>query len=198
VHHSHNCIAGTSDYLAPELLQLRQERAEAADSRMNWRDAYRPGLTDLSPSQRWDDSSVESTPAREQADAPRADGEGSYGPDVDWWGVGLILYEMTHSVLPFQGTPTQVVEQKLNFAVRRRRTPCRRGLFAHLCPTRTHSAWTAAFLAPTNCGASSAHSLHRRSSAWAARRRTTSRRTHSSAARSGRSHTPMPLPSGLV
>lgn len=114
MHHSHNCIAGTSDYLAPELLQLRQQRAEAADSRNYWRNAYR---TDLSPSQQWDDSSVESTPARESAVSPRADAEGSYGPDVDWWGVGLILYEMTHSVLPFQGTPTQVVEQKLNFVV---------------------------------------------------------------------------------
>ncbi|CEH16342.1 Rho-associated, coiled-coil containing protein kinase [Ceraceosorus bombacis] len=110
VHRSHNVITGTSDYLAPELLHLRLQRAEAAELAEA---ARRAEDSFGSPSYDW--QSPASVRHDVVSDTAFPSAEGDYGPSIDWWGIGLVLYEMTYRYLPFVGTPAQVVEQKLNF-----------------------------------------------------------------------------------
>lgn len=89
VHFMYSCLAGTPDYIAPDILLAEEERLNGLNSRS--RASWSPScLEDSSFS--WAASSV-------SARAP--DSEGFYGPEVDWWSVGVVIYEMIYKNVPF-------------------------------------------------------------------------------------------------
>lgn len=38
----------------------------------------------------------------------------TYGPEVDWWSVGIVFYELIYGVTPFTGRDLQIQKSLLN------------------------------------------------------------------------------------
>ncbi|PKI84525.1 hypothetical protein MVES_001644 [Malassezia vespertilionis] len=77
--------AGTCDYIAPDILLCEERRISAAQS---------PGAMDVDF-------------------APDAQRPGAYGPALDWWSVGVVLYEMIYGKPPFWAPQPADVYEKI-------------------------------------------------------------------------------------
>lgn len=102
IHHFYSCLAGTPDYIAPDVLLGEEERLNnlATRSRDPWR-AYQGIASAFTP----DESSASAYGASfgrpPNLKQPDPDSEGFYGPEVDWWSVGVVVYEMVFKNVPF-------------------------------------------------------------------------------------------------
>lgn len=86
--HKYSCLAGTPDYIAPDVLLGEEERINSLVKR---------GGTSFGA------SLLEESSFSMALSASRIspDSEGFYGPEIDWWSVGIVIYEMIYKNVPF-------------------------------------------------------------------------------------------------
>ncbi|PWN49089.1 hypothetical protein IE53DRAFT_370061 [Violaceomyces palustris] len=90
------CV-GTCDYIAPEILEAEAARIEEAERS----DLYG------SPTGKVPRSTSSSELAPENKEA------GAYGPEVDWWSFGIVVYEMTFGSLPFFSSRLEATYERI-------------------------------------------------------------------------------------
>jgi len=70
-------------------------------------------LTDFNIAMRWDPARAMSGVAGSVAYmAPEVFARRGYGPEVDWWGLGVTMYELAFGVRPFNGVPAREDEDE--------------------------------------------------------------------------------------
>lgn len=98
VHHAYSCLAGTADYMAPDILLGEEARLNSLAAR---KDRWGPSFAGMSDDQSFSAYASFSRSQIPNYRLPAVDSEGFYGPEVDWWSVGIVLYEMVFRTVPF-------------------------------------------------------------------------------------------------
>ncbi|PWN29440.1 hypothetical protein BDZ90DRAFT_230311 [Jaminaea rosea] len=88
VQYQYSCLAGTPDYIAPDILLGEEERLNALTGSRG-------------ASSRWGFSFADESSFSSLMTRPQPESEGFYGPEVDWWSVGCVIYEMVFKNVPF-------------------------------------------------------------------------------------------------
>lgn len=106
-----HCVVpcGTCDYIAPEILRAHERALVRLE--MEGEDDETTFHTRIEISMSEDD----------EEDDPDG-GERGYGAEVDWWSVGVMLYEMAYGVTPFfapsvQTTYLRIMDHKVKTSV---------------------------------------------------------------------------------
>lgn len=96
------CLIGTADYIAPEifwsadLMSRRRERRLDRERSESYLRASRESMDSGRTT-----SEGEGIEEDDDDDEPPPDGPGLYGPEVDWWSMGVVLFEMVYKRMPF-------------------------------------------------------------------------------------------------
>ncbi len=94
---------GTCDYLSPEVLEAEEkrilERQQQSDT---------SSLDDILGLKRQNIMSSSGRPGDTPEEVP-----GTYGPEIDWWSFGVMLYEMRYGVLPFFASRMEETYEKI-------------------------------------------------------------------------------------
>lgn len=91
IHHAFSCLVGTPDYIAPDILIAEEDRINATARNDRFAaddDISISGFTSFSKS-------------RLPISEPEPESEGQYGPEIDWWSTGVVIYEMVYKNVPF-------------------------------------------------------------------------------------------------
>uniref|UniRef100_V5E2W1 Protein kinase n=1 Tax=Kalmanozyma brasiliensis (strain GHG001) TaxID=1365824 RepID=V5E2W1_KALBG len=94
---------GTCDYLSPEVLEAEEQRVLERQQQCDT-----SSLDDMLGLKRQSRQTSSSDPD----DGPK-EVAGMYGPEVDWWSFGVMLYEMRFGVLPFFASKMEETYEKI-------------------------------------------------------------------------------------
>ncbi|CDR88706.1 related to Serine/threonine-protein kinase CBK1 [Sporisorium scitamineum] len=94
---------GTCDYLSPEVLEAEEQKALERQKQYDM-----SSLDDILGLKR-----ASCLPSSNNACAGPEEVAGPYGPEVDWWSFGVMLYEMRFGVLPFFASKMEETYEKI-------------------------------------------------------------------------------------
>ncbi|SNX85843.1 related to Serine/threonine-protein kinase CBK1 [Melanopsichium pennsylvanicum] len=94
---------GTCDYLSPEVLEAEEKRVLEQQQQMDM-----SNLDDILGFKR-----PMGLPVSTDASTKLEKSPGMYGPEVDWWSFGVMLYEMRFGVLPFFASRMEDTYEKI-------------------------------------------------------------------------------------
>ncbi|GAC92899.1 hypothetical protein PHSY_000458 [Pseudozyma hubeiensis SY62] len=94
---------GTCDYLSPEVLEAEENRVLERQQQLEM-----SSLDDMLGLKR-----ASSTSGSKNATAGPEKVAGAYGPEVDWWSFGVMIYEMRFGVLPFFASRMEETYEKI-------------------------------------------------------------------------------------
>ncbi|KAJ9474096.1 putative Serine/threonine-protein kinase CBK1 (putative) [Pseudozyma hubeiensis] len=94
---------GTCDYLSPEVLEAEESRVLERQQQLEM-----SNLDDMLGLKR-----ASSTSGSTNATAGPEEVVGAYGPEVDWWSFGVMIYEMRFGVLPFFASRMEETYEKI-------------------------------------------------------------------------------------
>lgn len=94
---------GTCDYLSPEVLEAEEKRVLERQQQLDM-----SSLDDILGLKRQNGLFTSSDAGSAPESSP-----GAYGPQVDWWSFGVMLYEMRFGVLPFFASKIEETYEKI-------------------------------------------------------------------------------------